>query len=119
MFLVAAAFNWLVAVALAIPGSPAWRLVGVPPPEQTLFLHLFVALVAIFGVAYFWIGLDISGKRALVVIAVIGKLSVVAVVIGHYVAGSVPVSLALPAVGDLLFAALFVRFLYRQRTIIG
>jgi hypothetical protein len=113
LFLVAAAFNWLVAVALVLPGDAAWRLVGMARPDETLFVHLFAALVGVFGLAYLWVGFDPSGKRALVLIAVIGKLCVFPIVLAHHLAGSVPMSLVVAGAGDVVFAVLFLAFVRR------
>jgi hypothetical protein len=109
LFFVAAAFNALVVIGLLIPDSPAWALLGAAPPEQPIFLHLFLVMAAVFGAAYFWIGWDITGKAPLILVAALGKLSVFAVVIAHYVAGSVTLALPLLASGDLIFAVLFLR----------
>jgi hypothetical protein len=103
LFFVAAGFNALVVIGLLIPNSPAWPLLGAMSPEQPLFLHLFLVMVAVFAAAYFWIGWSPAGKAPLILVGAIGKLSVVAVVLAHYVAGSVTVALPVLASGDLIF----------------
>jgi hypothetical protein len=115
LFFVAAAFNWLVALSLVVPNDIAWKIFGMPAPEQKLFLHLFALMAAVFGVAYFWIGRDPAGKRPLILLSVIGKLSVFAVILAHYLAGSVPLSVVGPGLGDLVFAVLFIRFMQHHR----
>ncbi|HUP92361.1 MAG TPA: hypothetical protein VM074_08955 [Solimonas sp.] len=109
LFLVAAAFNFAVALALALPASPAWSLLGLAYPEQTLFLHLFLVIVVVFGGAYAWIALAPQGKRALILTAVVGKGAVLAVVLAHCLAGSLPWTVAGLAAGDGVFALLFLR----------
>lgn len=111
LFVTAAVFNWLVALSLALPGDAAWRLVGLARPADTLFLHLSLTFIALFGVAYFWIGVAPAGKAPLVVIGAVGKVAAFAVVFGHYLAGSIPAGVALLGAGDLVFAALFLGFL--------
>jgi len=113
LFVTAAVFNWLVALSLALPGERAWQLAGLAQPADPLFLHLFLTFVALFGIAYLWIGVAPAGKDALVVIGAVGKASAFAVLFGHYLAGSVPAGVAALGAGDLVFAALFVRFLFR------
>ncbi len=115
LFAVAGVANCLVALGF-VPGvGIVWRMVGMSPPEQTLFLHFFVLFVALFGFAYFWIAVNLSNKRGLILISAIGKTSAFLIVFGHYLSGSVPLGLVAFISGDLVFAALFLRFLYRPR----
>lgn len=119
VFFVAAVFNFAVALALLVPESPAWAALDLVVPEHLLIPHLFIVMVAVFGLAYFWIGWAPEGKRALILIAVIGKLSVFAVVMAHYLAGSVTAALPVLASGDLGFALLFLRVFFRQHAMEG
>ena len=114
LFFVAAAFNALVTIVLAIPDTPAWGLLGIAPPQPPLILHLFLVMPAVFALAYFWMGMNLVGKRPLLLISIIGKLSVFAVVIAHYLTGHIPAGLPALASGDLVFALLFVRVYRRQ-----
>jgi len=115
LFFVAAAANLFAAYAFLPSVGIVWSMVGMSPPENTLFVHFFVLFVALFGCAYFWIALDVSNKRGLILISAIGKTSAVVVVFAHYLTGSVPLGLVVLLSGDLVFAALFLRFLYRPR----
>ena len=119
LFFVASAFNALVVIGLLIPNSPAWALLGTTPPEQPIFLHLFLVMAAVFGAAYFWIGWNPLGKAPLILVAAVGKLSVFAVVTAHYFAGSVTIALPTLASGDVFFAVLFlmVYFQFTKTTI--
>lgn len=110
LFLVSALFNLAVALGLAWTGGPLWPLLGMAPPVDTLFLHLFVAVVVLFGAAYFWIARDPAGQGPLIVIGAAGKVLVFVVVGCHWLAGSAPALLLPPAVADLVFAVLFLRF---------
>jgi hypothetical protein len=111
LFTIAALFNWTVAALLVFGNATTWKLFGLPPPQETLFVHLFAAIVAAFGVAYWWIGVDSAGKRPLIVFSVIGKLTVFATVVIEYFAGNAPLLLVGPGAGDLVFAILFLRAL--------
>jgi len=115
LFLVAGSTNWLVAILFAIPASPLWSLLGMQPPERSLFLHIFCVLVALFGTSYIWIGLEPAGKEPLVLFSAAGKALVVAVVFGQYLAGGVSILFALLISGDLFFAALFLGYLRRRQ----
>jgi len=114
LFTVAGAANLLVAVALVVPGSPLWSMLGMAPPRETAFLQLFALLVGVFGLAYLWIARDLSGKRALIQVAVAGKLSVVTTSVVQWVAGAVPGGVPLAFAGDVVFALLFLQILRRH-----
>lgn len=113
VFWPAAAFNFAVAAALVWPGNPAWTLLGVEYPAQPLFVNLFALFVALFGFAYFWIGIDPAGKRALILFAAAGKLSMVLAAGAHWLAGLAPAAVFALSLGDLAFAILFVRIARR------
>jgi hypothetical protein len=115
LFTVAALFNFTVAASLSFPSSPMWKLVGMIPPQDTFFLHGFLLMVAAFGCAYFWISREPENKEALIVVAIGGKLAVFALVTAHALAGSVSALMLAPAIGDLVFAVLFLRYLRGER----
>ena len=54
MLFSAACFNWLAAVALLVFPDMLLQLFRITPlPTEPLFLHMFAALVFVFGVGYF------------------------------------------------------------------
>jgi hypothetical protein len=109
LFTIAALFNWSVGVLIVFGNATTWKLFGLPPPHETLFVHLFAVLVVAFGAAYFWIGMDPAGKRPLILFSAAGKLTVFATVVVEYFAGNAPLLLVGPGAGDLVFAILFLR----------
>ncbi|HZP10989.1 MAG TPA: hypothetical protein VFB36_01065, partial [Nevskiaceae bacterium] len=56
LFTIAALFNFIVAALLVFGNATTWKLFGMAPPHETLFVQLFAVFVALFGVAYAWIG---------------------------------------------------------------
>lgn len=53
MFISAACFNWLVAIALAVNVELVFGIFHIEPvPADKLFLHFFAALVFAFGITY-------------------------------------------------------------------
>ena len=113
LFSIAALFNWVVAASLAAPGGLTWKILGMPEPEQKLFVHLAALLIAVFGLAYWWVARNPAGKRPLIELAVVGKLGVFALAAGHLVFGALPLMVFGLSIGDLVFAVLFIRVLRR------
>ena len=113
LFSIAAVFNWVVAVSLVAPGGLTWKILDMPEPEQKLFVHLAAWLIAAFGLAYWWIARNPVDKRPLIELAVVGKLGVFALAVGHLVFGTLPLMVFGLSIGDLVFAVLFIRVLRR------
>jgi len=112
LFTLAALFNFVVAILLVFGNATTWKLFGMAePPHETLFVQLFAVFVALFGVAYFWIGIAPAGKRPLIQISAAGKLTIFASIVLEAAAGNAPVVMIGPAAGDLVFAILFLRSL--------
>ncbi len=111
LFGTAALFNITVAVLLVFGNVTTWKLFGLPPPHETLFVQLFAVFVALFGVAYFWIGLAPADKRPLIQLCAFGKLTIFTTIVLEYLAGNAPAMIIGPASGDLIFAILFLRAL--------
>jgi hypothetical protein len=111
LFIVAALFNFAVAALLVFGNATTWKLFGLPPPREMLFVQMFAVFVALFGVAYFWIGVAPDGKRPLIQFSAAGKISVFAAIVLEHFAGNAPAMLIGPAAGDLVFAILFLRSL--------
>lgn len=115
LFLSAAIFNCSVAVIFLFAYQPIFNLIGLNPiPQNPIYLHLFACLVALFGIAYYWVAQDFTNNRNLVVLGVIGKLAVFTVPLGYCLLGYVSWQLPALASADLLFAALFIGALRRS-----
>ena len=88
LFTTAALFNFLVAALLVFGNATTWKLFGMAPPRETLFVQLFAVFVALFGAVYAWIGIAPAGKRPLIQVSAFGKLTIFATVVGEAIAGN-------------------------------
>lgn len=112
LFSIAALFNFTVALLLVFGNATIWKLFGLAaPPQETLFVQLFAVFVALFGAAYFWIGVAPEGKRSLIQLSAAGKLTIFVTIVCETLAGNAPAIMIAPASGDLVFALLFLRTL--------
>lgn len=114
LFFSAALFNLLVALGFALPGSPLWALMGMAPPQQLLLLHLLIAFILLFGLAYLWIGIEVRGKAPLILLGAIGKITMFALALVHWLLGMAPAAFPVLGAGDLVYAALFLGVLKRR-----
>ena len=111
LFSAAAIFNWTACLLFIEPLglAAAFNLphsVGGDPFGQ-------IALVAIFlfGVGYWMVPSNPTEYRGIVILGVPGKIAVAAIAFGHYFSGDVNFNLAGLTLGDVIFAALFIRYL--------
>lgn len=109
-------FNLLAAYALALPDSMPGRLMGLPSPVPPLYAALTALLVALFGLAYAWMATQPRLDRALLGFAAAGKGSVFVAAVMLWMLHRGAGSTVVVAVGDLLLAALWLRWLLATRT---
>ncbi len=105
----AGAVNLIVAALfLAAPG-PIWRsMTGMDaPPGAAGVLAVFAAAVGAFGLGYIWAGLDFQRNRAIIRLAVYGKLAAFALAGWGAAAGGLALSGLAGAGIDLVYGALF------------
>ena len=115
MFYAAAAFNWLMATAIFFGDSLFMRL-GMPIPLNPTGRQTFCLFVAVFGYGYFLIARDPIGNLGLVQVGIVGKLAMFLLFVIDIVAGTLSYRLLIPALGDVLFALLFLEFMLRGRS---
>lgn len=77
--------------------------------------RLFWALVIIFGVGYFIVSRDLTKNRAVVWMAIAGKLTVFGIWSYDYGIGAIKPAALFGGTGDLMFALLFLHFLWHTR----
>jgi hypothetical protein len=113
VFLAAAAWNAFAAGAvLFLLTNRMFRMrLGISNPADPLSLQLLASCLLLFGLGYYWVSRALSENHGLVKLGVIGKIVVFILFFGHALAETIPVTLAVPSVVDLLFAALFLEFL--------
>ena len=108
MFLSAACFNWLVAIALVVDIDLLFGIFGVAPvPTEELFLHFFATVVFVFGIAYYWIANDVIANQALIRVGAIAKMVLVCVGIIDVALGIVSWQILILLSVDLVYSLLF------------
>ncbi len=77
--------------------------------------RLFWVLVIIFGVGYYVVSRDLTKNRAVVWMAVGGKLAVFMVWSDDYRIGAIQSAALIGGTGDLMFTLIFLLFLWQTR----
>lgn len=113
LFIAAACWNWLAAAGYVLAGNPARAHFGLPPSNDPLSAQLFAALVALFGLGYYYVSRDTAKNRAIVKLGIIGKMLVFLIFVYHAATGNIPWTFVIPTLGDVVFAVLFLLFLRR------
>ncbi len=115
IFAVAGAFNLLVVAGFLLFMDVALPVVGLEVNNSsTVFLHLFLTMVALFGVAYFCIAINPVRFRELMLFGALSKILLVMVVVLDVYIGLVNRKILLILLADLAFALAFLHF-YRSR----
>ena len=119
LFIVAALWNWLVALISLVADEEIRSVLRMPPSADSLNLHLSVSCICLLGIGYYWVAKDVTRNHAIVKLGIIGKVAVFSILLGHAIRGEIPYALASPGVIDLVFAVLFLEFLIRIRSAEG
>jgi hypothetical protein len=115
VFAVAALFNLAVGLPLLIAPAAFYAALGQPPPPDILSSQTAGLLIAVFGVGYGLVARDPVANRGILWLGVIGKTPLPLIVWLNVQAGRAPMSGFVLALGDLVFAALFLTYLLRSR----
>jgi len=111
LFSAAAIFNWtaclllLEPLGLAAAFNLSHAVVGDP------FGQIALMAIFIFGVGYWMVPGNPTEYRGVVILGALGKIGVAAIAFSHYFVGDVNFNLAGLTIGDVIFAALFIRYL--------
>lgn len=114
VFQVKAVINWVESVALLFTDQAIRQWLNEKPLANPEYSHLFLALVFVIGIAYWWVGQDISRNLAIVKFGIYAQTSVFLVLAYHTLIGNVHPFYLIPGIIDLTFAILFGLFLYSQ-----
>jgi len=114
LFLLAAIWNWIVAISLLLLSFVApdvMTLFGVDIPPSLVFLQMLFLLVGIFGVGFFIIYRDVESNHGIIQMSVLEKLSFFVVFLIYFIIGDVGFLVVLLVIVDLIFGILFIEFL--------
>lgn len=115
MFRSAAAWNWAASLAFFFAYRPIFDLLNMAAPVYPVMLRLFLALAFVFGVGYWWVSGDTGKNRDIVRLGVMGKLLVALIMTAHYLMGEIHLLVAMAGMVDLVYAILFIHFLYTHK----
>lgn len=113
VFLAGAIWNVLGGVYIVVTTDQIFASAGISPPSPPLYYHSWIALFMVFGIGYFFAFRDLERNRNIILLGAMGKLAFSSIFFYNLAVyrDQTPMSFAIPAVGDLVFAALFLLFL--------
>ncbi len=112
VFLVAALFNYGIGLLLVFVPVPMLGLMHQHVPDDLVFVRTAGVLIASYGLGYHMISRDPAANRNLVRLGMIGKLAAVVLFAQQWAVGLLSTMAAGFGSGDLVFAALFWRYLW-------
>ena len=115
LFAIAAIWNIAFALGSLFLTRLFLEMFGLQTPTSLLWLQLFFALVLVLGLGFYWVSRDLNNNRAIVVMGIVGKSLVFSIFACHWMVGGIPTLVALAGAGDLLFAALFLEFIFKYK----
>ena len=110
-----AGMNILAAAAFLPAAEPLRALLGFPEAGHALYLLTVGMFILIFGLGYLWAAIAGRAERLFITLAAAGKLSFFGLLVGYWAAGTVPIRLPVLGTGDLIFAMLFLAWLFGVR----
>jgi hypothetical protein len=116
LFGAAAAFNLAVGLALLFARGALSRVLKLDPIVGThvVLANMCGTFIVLFGVAYALVARDPLKYRAYVPLGAAGKLLAVVAVVVPWTLGTIDATIPSLTAGDLVFALLFVHFLWRH-----
>ena len=114
LFAFAAAFNFAVGLFILVLPEQALAAFGLALQPTLLFVQFTGGMVAVFGLCYAAVASDLS-RREFVWLGIAGKLFAVVLLAAYRMADLIPQSVFLLGMGDLVFIALFLWFLFGRR----
>ncbi len=104
-------FNVAAAYVFANPGSMLGQLVGLPSDVPAVYSVLVSFLVGLLGLAYGWLALQPQLDRPMVTLGAVGKFGIFFIALALWLLDHVTGRLLVVAVGDLVFASPWCRWL--------
>ena len=116
LFLVGAIWNWVIASTFFFAYKPIIKSLGMTPLQYALPLQLAMALVFVYGIAYFYVYKNPVRNRDCAKLGVYSKTMVFVLLIYYWAVGEVVFDLVIPGIVDLVFAVLYLEFLLRFKS---
>ncbi|HME52148.1 MAG TPA: hypothetical protein VKM55_08015 [Candidatus Lokiarchaeia archaeon] len=110
LFLVAAIWNWAVAVLFFIISAMAptsFETLGMAIPNGMAWFQSAMTFIGVFGVAFFIASRDPGANRGIVMSGVVEKFLIFIVLATYYFIGEVSIAVLLVVFVDLVFGFLF------------
>ena len=107
LFVFAAVYDLVLGIGFALFFKSILPRFQVPLPNHDAYVQLPAALIAIFGIGFWYVARDPRRNRDLIQLGVLLKLAFAGIVLAHYAAGTMPLMWVPFAVADLVFMAAF------------
>lgn len=114
-FAFAAFFNLAVGGAMAAGASQVAAQAGLSGPASSYVIAFGGLCVAAFGVGYAMVAHDPVRNRNLVIVGAVSKIAAGALTAYHGFAGAIPKNIFYLGLGDFVWLALFIVFLWQTR----
>ena len=108
LFVIAALYDFILGVIFLVAWKQVYNYFGVTLPNHAGYVQFGAALVAIFGVGFWFVAQNPERNRDIIKMGILLKLAYSGVVLGHHLFGVVPGVWMPFAWCDLVFLALFV-----------
>ena len=115
LFFIGAIWNWIVAPTGFLAINPMLRYLKMKPIQYPVAWQLFMALVFVYGIAYFYVYKDLVKNRNCAKLGVYSKTAVFVLLTYYWAIGDIHFVLIIPGIVDLIFAGFFVEFLIRYK----
>lgn len=113
-FIVAAIWNWIATVPFFFAYGPIFAFLGMGMPIYPGTLQLFLSLAFVFGIGYYWVSRNLMNLE-IVKMGIIAKIFVFLLLLYYAIIGNIHWLLALPGIVDLIFAILFIQYLFHVK----
>lgn len=116
LFVVAALYDLVLGIVYFVAFKALYARFGIDLPNHDAYVQLPAALIAVFGIGFWFVAQAPERNRDLIKLGVLMKIAFSAVVFGHYFLATMPTMWLPFAAIDALFAAAFVASLGAVKT---
>ena len=107
LFLVAAVYDILLGLAFLVAFRPIYAAFGVTLPNHDAYVLFAAALVAIFGIGFYFVARNPERNRDIIKLGILLKLSYAGIVLAYSFRHEIPTMWVPFAYADLLFMIAF------------